>query len=120
MPLSLLLRCTDIEATRRFYAALPGFEIGDGDEGSLVVELRGQTLIFTALDLWQSPPLFTGTIYFSVPEVDAWHAQIAARLPLAWPLQDMPYGTREFAIRDGDGYYLAFRQQDPTSTRSTP
>jgi len=29
----------------------------------------------------------------------------------AWQLQDMPYGSREFGVRDCNGCHLAFAQQ---------
>ena len=30
---------------------------------------------------------------------------------VVWPIADMEYGTREFGIRDPDGYVLAFAEQ---------
>jgi len=64
----------------------------------------------TESDLWKSAPFLTGTIYFTVPDVDRLYSQVAQKVATEWGPEDMPYGSREFAIRDCNGYYLAFRQ----------
>ena len=110
MSLTLLLRCHDLDATRGFYRALPGFSVSDSADATLTVTQASATLIFTAADLWGAPPAFTGTLYFSVADVDAVFAAIGTGVTVAWPPQDMPYGGREFGIRDCNGYHLAFRR----------
>lgn len=111
MSLTLLLRCQNLEDTRAFYSAVLGFVVRGSDESTLTAEKHGGTLIFTAQDLWQAAPVFTGTIYFTVPDVDGEYASLKGRAPMAWPLQDMPYGAREFGVTDCNGYTLAFQQQ---------
>lgn len=111
MPLTLLLLCRDIEETRKFYQSALGFNVHDSAEGTLTVEQQGETLIFTPADLWDSPPCFSGTIYFTVPDADAYFASVIDKVAVAWPIQDMSYGSREFGIRDCNGYHLAFQQQ---------
>jgi uncharacterized glyoxalase superfamily protein PhnB len=88
-----------------------GFAVVDSARSSITAEKHGGKLIFTAQDLWQSGPACSGTIYFTVPDVDACHASISGKVALAWPLQDMPYGSREFGVVDCNGYTLAFQQQ---------
>lgn len=112
MSVSLLLRCHDLEQTRGFYGSTLGFDVRDGAEGTLTAELHDGGLIFTTLDLWKSAPVFSGTIYFTMPDVDGYYARVKDRATVAWPLQDMPYGTREFAIIDCNGYCVAFQRQD--------
>jgi len=46
-----------------------------------------------------------------VPDVDAYYATVKDAASVAWPLQDMPYGSREFGVVDCNGYHLAFQQQ---------
>lgn len=112
MPLRVLLRCHDLDATRHYYQALPGFEVRDTAEATLTVSQHGGgVLVFTAADRWGSAPGFSGTLYFSVPDVAAYFEQLKGRVTVAWPLQSMPYGSREFGIRDCNGYHLAFLQQ---------
>ena len=110
MAITLLLRCNSIEQTRAFYSSL-GFALSASAQATLTVEKHGGKLIFTAQDLWQATPACSGTIYFSVPDVDAEYAALKGQALVAWPLQDMPYGSREFGITDCNGYTLAFRQQ---------
>jgi predicted enzyme related to lactoylglutathione lyase len=109
--MTLLLRCRDFEETRRFYRAVLGFEVRDSAEGTLTVARQGSRLIFTAADLWGGEPRLTGTIYFTLPDVDAYFASIRDKVTVLWPVQDMPYGSREFGIRDCNGYHLAFQRQ---------
>jgi catechol 2,3-dioxygenase-like lactoylglutathione lyase family enzyme len=111
MPLTLLLRCRDLQETGRFYRSVLGFEVRDSAEGTLTVEKEADRLIFTPGDLWGGAPGFTGTIYFTVPDVEAYFAAIGDKVEVLWPVQDMSYGSREFGIRDCNGYHLAFRRQ---------
>ncbi|WP_233639602.1 VOC family protein [Achromobacter xylosoxidans] len=70
----------------------------------------GGRLIFTTLDLWKRAPGFSGTLYFSLPDVEAFYRQVKDKTPIAWPLQRMAYGSHEFGLVDGNGYTLAFVQ----------
>jgi catechol 2,3-dioxygenase-like lactoylglutathione lyase family enzyme len=110
MPLTILLRCRDLEETRQFYQSALGFNVRDTN-GTLTVERYSGTLIFTPGDLWKRPPGFSGTIYFTVPDADGYFASIKDKVSVAWPIQDMPYGSREFGVRDCNDYHLAFQQQ---------
>lgn len=110
MALTLLLRCTDLERTAAFYAALPGFKASASHGDTLTVTGHGARLVFTAADLWNRAPTLTGTLYFTVADIEATFAQTQGRASLAWTLQDMPYGAREFGIVDCNGYVLAFQQ----------
>ena len=105
-----LLRCNNLNDTRDFYRALPGFSAETSADGTLTVQSQGGRLVFTAQDLWQSPPLCTGTFYFTVADVDGLFAKLGPGVAISWPPQDMGYGSREFGIRDCNGYTLAFQQ----------
>lgn len=111
MPLTLLLCCNDIEETREFYRSALGFDVFDSAEGTLTVEKHGGKLIFTAVDLWKSPAGLSGTIYFTVPDADEYFESVQGKATVAWPIEDMPHGSREFGIKDCNGYYLAFQQR---------
>ena len=62
MPLTILLRCHDLEETRQFYESALGFNVRDTAEGTLTVERYGGALIFSSGDFWDSPLGFSGTI----------------------------------------------------------
>jgi catechol 2,3-dioxygenase-like lactoylglutathione lyase family enzyme len=112
MSLSVLLRCEDLAATRKFYEAL-GFEVSAPREDPLIVALEGAAILFTEHDPWKKKVGFSGTVYFALHDVDAYYAKVYGKTELAWPLQDMDYGSREFGLIDCNGYYIAFQQADP-------
>jgi uncharacterized glyoxalase superfamily protein PhnB len=53
----------------------------------------------------------TGSLYFGGSGVAALYEQVNGRATKVWPLSDMEYGTKEFGIRDPDGYVLAFAEE---------
>jgi catechol 2,3-dioxygenase-like lactoylglutathione lyase family enzyme len=108
--MNLLLRCRDIAETRAFYRDVLGFEVRDAANGTVSAIKGADTLIFSILDALGATPSLSGTLYFFVRDLDAYYALLKDRVSFAWPLQDMPYGTREFAVRDCNGYTLAFAQ----------
>lgn len=109
MSLIALLRTRDLEATRHFYASLLGFDVFDTAEGTLTVNKHSGRLLFT--EALGAPEGFSGTLYFTVPDVDGYFASLPDTVTVAWPVQDMAYGTREFGVVDCNGYHLAFQQQ---------
>ena len=109
--LTILLRCRDLEETREFYKSVLGFSVRDTAEETLTVELHGGALIFTSDDIWEGPLGFSGTIYFTVPNADGYYETVKDNVAIAWPLQDMSHGSREFGITDCNGYHVAFQQQ---------
>jgi uncharacterized glyoxalase superfamily protein PhnB len=111
MSMNLLLKCYDLEATKAFYQDILEFTILDSSNNTCAVEKEDGKIIFTADDLWGEEAKCTGTIYFFVHDVKAYYQQIKDKAIIQWPLQDMPYGTREFGVKDYDGYSLAFAQQ---------
>ena len=111
MSLTLLLRCNDLNETRKLYQEVLGFNVTDSAKNILTVEKQGSKLIFTPLDLWKISSAFSGTVYITVADTDDYYAAVKDKAPIAWPCQDMSYGSREFGVTDCNGYYLAFRQQ---------
>lgn len=112
MSLTCLLRCADLDQTRAFYRDALGFRVADTAEGTLTVEQHGGKLIFTPQDVWNTArPACSGTFYFTVPDVQACHDAVKGKAVIAWPLQDMAHGAREFGITDCNGYHLAFQQE---------
>ena len=111
MPLTLLLRCRDLEETREFYRSVLDFDVFDSAGGTLTAEKQGGRLIFTPADLWDGSLAFSGTIYFSVTNVDSYFASVQDKVAVVWPIRDMSHGSREFGIKDCNSYHLAFQQQ---------
>lgn len=109
--LTVLLRCRDLDETREFYRSALGFDTRDTPEATLTVEQGDAALVFTPNDLWNGLLGFSGTIYFTVPDVCSYYASVKDRVKLAWPLQDTSYGSKEFGVTDCNGYHLAFQQK---------
>lgn len=109
MSVTLLLRCRDLAETARYYAEVLGFSVTRSAERTVTAQRFGGTMVFTEADLWNSGPAFSGTIYFTVPSLDDLFLQLAPKAEVAWGPEEMEYGSREFGIKDCNGYYLAFR-----------
>jgi hypothetical protein len=111
MPLTMLLRCNNLEETRRLYQFVPGFAAFGSADGTLTVDMEGNNLIFTPSGLWGHSTELSGTIYLSISAVDSYFSYLQGKVDVVWPIQDMPYGSREFGIKNCNGYHLAFQQQ---------
>ncbi len=56
----------------------------------------------------------TSTLYIVVPDADVIYARVqAAGATIVRPLQDMSYGSREFAVRDPEGHTWSVGTYDP-------
>jgi len=115
MPLTLLLKCLNVEATKSFYKEILNFEVKDSAEGTCTVQKEDCSILFTSEELWTGHPKCTGTIYLFIDYVDSYYESVKDKAIVLWPLQDMLYGTREFGIKDCDEYHLAFAQKNNKS-----
>lgn len=111
MSIALLLHCRSLEESRYFYQENLGFRIEEVNSDTISAQLDDVDIMLTRLNLWQMPAQMSGTVYISVADVDERFARYKDKAEVVWPLQDMPYGTREFAIRDCNTYILAFVQK---------
>jgi uncharacterized protein YjbI with pentapeptide repeats len=107
--LTLLLHRRNLAETKDFYRGALRFQVADTAESTLTFALEGGALIFTEADLWNRGCGSSCTACFTVADVDAYFAAVRDSVTVAWPIQDMSYGTREFGITDCNGYWLAFR-----------
>ena len=108
MPISLVLKCHNVETTKSFYADILEFNVSDSADETCTVELEGGSIIFTAEELWSGYPKCTGTIYFFIDDVTSYYEKVKDKAIVRWPLQEMSYGTVEFGVKDYDEYTLAF------------
>ena len=46
-----------------------------------------------------------------VTRVQGLWERVRDRAEVVWPLEEMGYGTREFGVRDPEGYMLAFAEE---------
>lgn len=111
----------DIAATAAFYEAL-GFRVGERRDDYLKVYLNWFWMQFNTVSSEhkedflreaQAEPKGAGLyINVAVDDVDEFHqAAVAAGLKPSSEPRDWPWGNREFALRDPDGYKLIFFQK---------
>lgn len=53
----------------------------------------------------------TGTLFIEVNGLDEYYAQVKDAVPVVVPLVTQPYGMKEFAIADPDGYLITFAER---------
>jgi uncharacterized glyoxalase superfamily protein PhnB len=110
-----MLQVRNLQETIDFYSNHLGFELGDtwppgGPACWCSMRLSRVRLMFYTDEHAQSLPTMTGVLYFYPEDVAECWGRLKSRAKVEWPLQDMPYGMREFAIRDCNGYILSFGQ----------
>jgi uncharacterized glyoxalase superfamily protein PhnB len=114
----------DVAASTAFYRDVLGFSIKQTvpDEAPFVfvwLERDGVPVFLNAVHAVADdfpgaaarPAGGTATLFFTVTEVDALHARIAAHAPVVMPLKTQFYGMREFAVTDPDGHILTFAER---------
>ncbi len=110
-----VLKVTDLGRSIAWYTSVLGFQAegrsaqDGGGENCFLRAGETELLLTTGAHLGGSP-VFTGTLYFRVVGVDALFARVGSRPEIVWPLERQEYGTREFGVRDPDGYLLAFAE----------
>lgn len=100
------------------------YEGGDGTIGHAELTINGGMIMLgSAKDdefarRFKSPDelgdIETCSAYIIVPDADAVHAgAVAAGATIIRPLQDTPYGSREFALTDPEGHSWSIGTYDP-------
>lgn len=64
-----------------------------------------------ALHSDEQSPEFTGVLYIFPEDIDPLAEELRGKLPFAWGPHETEFGTREFAIKDPDGYTLVFAER---------
>ena len=129
------LRYRDAPAAIEWLCTVLGFQrkaVYDGPNGTIGhAELTlngGMIMLGSAKDdehaeRFKSPDQIDGVetrgAYIVVDDADAAHARaMAAGAPIIRPLQDTPYGSREFALRDPEGHSWSVGTYDPWAAQS--
>lgn len=103
-----MLQTTDIRQTIAWYETVLGFRrVGQQESEWCSLSRDGVSIMFMN-NAHLGPPHATATQYFTVDDVDALWVEIKGQCQAEWGPADMPYGLREFAIRDPSGYLLSF------------
>jgi catechol 2,3-dioxygenase-like lactoylglutathione lyase family enzyme len=97
----------DLEAARRFYEDLLGFEPGPFYEPTQWQSYQCQEGVFFAIGL---PPGSTDETSFAIDDIESLWQRVKDRVQVVHPLEKTPWGTYRFVIQDPDGHLLAFDQ----------
>jgi len=109
--LSVIIHSLRVEESVQFYEKL-GFELLNK-----IGEFDWVSMNFEGVHLMISKPnthhafkqaQFTGSIYIEVSNANALWDKVNTWATIDFPIEDFPYGMREFAIRDLNGYLIQF------------
>ena len=110
-----VLKVSDMQKSVDFYTGVLGFSVAwraanDGGGENCMLQGGAANLLLSTGSHLGDKPQFTGTLYFNMVGVTGFFEQIKNKVEMVWSLETMDYGQREFGIRDGDGYTLAFAE----------
>jgi uncharacterized glyoxalase superfamily protein PhnB len=54
---------------------------------------------------------FTGSFYFTTDDVETLWADLKSKAKVCYDIETFPWGMREFAVYDNNGYLLQFGQE---------
>src|SRR5262245_10505947 len=107
-----MLRTWDLTGTIEFYKDVLGFECKahEPDWGWARLSCGPVSVMFSGPNVHEGDvkPAFTGSLYLRVNDVDSLWLRLKDRARVCYPLDTFPYGMREFAIYDNNGYLLQF------------
>lgn len=108
--LTPMLQTLSIAETRQWYADMLGFRCVSKPDDNWCHLVRDSVELMFMTNAHLGAPGATATQYITLDDVMALYETLKGRWPIEWGPQDMPYGMREFAIRDNNGYLLSFGQ----------
>jgi lactoylglutathione lyase len=118
--LRLELFALNMEASIAFYTRVLAFELARHEPGDYASLRLGDVVLgigpvaklpeeggYFSRDIATVRRGLGVEIVIEVDDVDGWHERVAdSGHPILEPLQDRPWGLRDFRISDPDGYYL--------------
>ena len=109
--LTPLLETNSIQQTIDFYTSMLGFEVHETGEyeGQLrwcALKKDNSWVMFTARNAPKQSPSMTGDLYLHTTDVNSLWEMLKDKAEILQQMTDMPYGAREFVMKDNNGYSL--------------
>lgn len=106
-----LLETNSIQQTIDFYTSVLGFEVHQTGEHEGQLRWCGlkkdnSWLMFTARGAGKRSPAMTGDLYLNITDVNSLWEELKNKAGILQEITDMPYGAREFVMKDNNGYSL--------------
>ena len=110
-----ILWTEDLNGTVDFYTAVLGFEADESNghwdwaslhngDVELMLARPNQHTSYEKIG-------FTGTFYFNTDDVEGAWLELKDKARICYGIETFPWGMREFAIYDNNGYMLQFGQE---------
>jgi len=96
---------SSLEKSKQFYKEILGFELGAYYEPTRWQSFKCQDDVFFAIG---EAPGSTNEISFAVADIEALWNRVKDKVNVINPLEQAPWGTYRFVIKDPDGHLLAF------------
>lgn len=110
-----VLLTAKLEETITFYTSILGFTVTDKNEewGWASLHRDGVHIMLSKPNehMAFSKPVFTGSFYINVNNVDDLWAQLNDKVQICYGIEDFDWQMREFAIYDNNGYVLQFGEE---------
>ena len=105
----------ELEDSIRFYCDMLGFTCdGHDKEHGWATISNGRVEIMLTLPNEHLPfkePLFTGSLYVKMDDVESFWESVKDKVKVSYPLESFDYGMKEFGIYDNNGYLIQFGQE---------
>ncbi|NIR52520.1 hypothetical protein GWO43_28405 [candidate division KSB1 bacterium] len=113
--LSLMLKTGDLQASIDFYTEILGFQVctlWPEQNPTFCILDHGDVRVMFYVDENQCDPepVLTGHLYIDADDVQDLYERIKDQVEIVWGPEVYHYGRREFAIKDCNGYVLAFSE----------
>lgn len=109
-----MLWTKELKETLAFYVNVLGFTCDEYNEDWGWASLhRDVSELMLAKPNEHTPfdkPIFTGSFYINVDDVDALWEQLKDKCNICYEIETFEWGMREFAIYDNNGYLIQFGQ----------
>ena len=109
-----MLWTEDLDATIEFYTSIVGFILRERNDDWGWASLQCDDVFLMLAKPNEHTEYdqigFTGSFYFTTDDVEAMWSKLKDKARVCYDIETFPWGMREFAVYDNNGYLLQFGQ----------